>query len=637
MGMQNLIQRITAALALVFAVVSSFLGLPSVFEKYENSDKYDPTLGEIKIDLDMTVPRLFLIENGESEYVIVKGSDAIESEADAAEVLQDYLKRISGVQIPIVNDTAPQQEKEIIVGKTNREGENTFTVDREMLGDEGLRIFTYEDKLVIAGGEKRGALYGVFTFLEEALGCRWFAADLTVVPELDIVSVRKDIDIEQIPYFYNRDVYWSCARDADFSVANKINGIVSLDLSGKYGGGGIKYGGPHFVHTFNFLVPPSVYFDEHPEYYALTANGIRETTQLCLTNPDVLRIATETVLSWLRADPTANVISVSQNDGKDGYCECPNCKAIDDAEGSHSGTLLRFVNAIAEEVEKEFPNVYIDTLAYTYTRKAPKITKPRHNVVIRLCTIECCFSHPLDECPVPDKSGKRITNDIREWAAICDNIHIWDYTTNFSHYLTPYPNFAVLQPNVQFFAEHNVKSVFEQGCYQMVNNGEFAQLKAYLLAKLLWDPYTDIEKHMNEFMLAYYGEGYQYIRRYIDFAVDRAQLFHIHYNSSPEEIVYFSESDLKKIDEWFDKAESMAKTQEELDRIQCSRIQIRYYKNFLRKGEFNIFNNTAATGEALYDDLMRFGITRTKERVPLYPKEKINFRQKINTWYEQKK
>ena len=158
-------------------------------------------------------------------------------------------------------------------------------------------------------------------------------------------------------------------------------------------------------------------------------------------------------------------------------------------------------------MEKEFPNVYIDTLAYTYTRKAPKITKPRHNVVIRLCTIECCFSHPLDECPVPDKSGKRITNDIREWAAICDNIHIWDYTTNFSHYLTPYPNFAVLQPNVQFFAEHNVKSVFEQGCYQMVNNGEFAQLKAYLLAKLLWDPYTDIEKHMNEFMLAYYGEA----------------------------------------------------------------------------------------------------------------------------------
>ena len=113
MGMQNLIQRITAALALVFAVVSSFLGLPSVFEKYENSDKYDPTLGEIKIDLDMTVPRLFLIENGESEYVIVKGSDAIESEAYAAEVLQDYLKRISGVQIPIVNDTAPSRKRKL--------------------------------------------------------------------------------------------------------------------------------------------------------------------------------------------------------------------------------------------------------------------------------------------------------------------------------------------------------------------------------------------------------------------------------------------------------------------------------------------------------------------------------------------
>jgi hypothetical protein len=609
---------------------SSFLGITTVYEKYEDEGKYDPSLGEIVIDTDMSVPRIILADNGASEYVIVKGDEATESESFAAETLQKYLKQISGVEIPIVTDAdTPEQEKEIIIGRTDREGDDTFTIDRGYLGEDGLNIFVYNEKLVLAGGGNRGTLYSVFTFLEETQGCRWFAADLTVVPELTTVSARKDLNIEQIPIFYNRDVYWKCAFDSDFSVANKINGYVSRDLSGKYGGG-MVYGGPFFVHTFAFLVPPAQYFDEHPEYYALT-EGKRQTYQLCLTNPDVLRIATESALGYLRQNPDADIISISQNDGE-GFCECENCKAIDDAEGSHAGTLLRFVNAVAEEIEKEFPDVLVDTLAYDYTRKAPSITRPRENVVIRLCTIECCFSHPLDECPVLDKSGKRITDDIREWKAICDNIHIWDYTTNYSHYLTPYPNFAVLQPNIQFFAENNVKSVFEQGEYQIVNNGEFAQLKAYLLAKLLWDPYTDIEKHMNEFMRAYYGEGYQYIRRYIDFTVERASAFHIVLNMNPAEVLYLSSNDLKKIDEWWDKAEAMAKNQAELDHIQCSRIQVRYYKNFTRQGEFALLRNNAQVGEALYDDLMRFGITRIKERVPLKPKSEIDFMTKITEW-----
>lgn len=626
----DLLKRIIAFLTALMSFTSSFLGITTVYEKYEDEGKYDPSLGEIVIDTDMSVPRIILADNGASEYVIVKGDEATESESFAAETLQKYLKQISGVEIPIVTDAdTPEQEKEIIIGRTDREGDDTFTIDRGYLGEDGLNIFVYNEKLVLAGGGNRGTLYSVFTFLEETQGCRWFAADLTVVPELTTVSARKDLNIEQIPIFYNRDVYWKCAFDSDFSVANKINGYVSRDLSGKYGGG-MVYGGPFFVHTFAFLVPPAQYFDEHPEYYALT-EGKRQTYQLCLTNPDVLRIATESALGYLRQNPDADIISISQNDGE-GFCECENCKAIDDAEGSQAGTLLRFVNAIAEVIEKEFPDVLVDTLAYDYTRKAPSITRPRENVVMRLCTIECCFSHPIADCPVLDKSGKLFRDDIKAWKELCDNIHIWDYTTNFSHYIAPFPNIYVLQPNLQFFAENNVKSVFEQGNGKLDNNGEFSHLKTYLLAKLLWDPYTDFEKHMNEFMRAFYGEGFQYIRRYIDFSSDRAALNHIENNDNPSEMLYLSNADLKKIDEWFDKAESMAKNQFERDNIQSARIQVRYYKSFTRRGEFSFFRNSAKTGEALYDDMIRLGVTRLKERLPLLPKEEINFRLRIDKW-----
>ena len=65
------------------------------------------------------------------------------------------------------------------------------------------------------------------------------------------------------------------------------------------------------------------------------------------------------------------------------------------------GTLLRFVNAVADAVAERYPDVLVDTLAYQYTRNVPKLTRPRRNVIIRLCSIECCFRHPLTDetCP----------------------------------------------------------------------------------------------------------------------------------------------------------------------------------------------------------------------------------------------
>ena len=87
---------------------------------------------------------------------------------------------------------------------------------------------------------------------------------------------------------------------------------------------------------------------------------------------------------------------MSQNDNRN-YCTCDKCAASDVREGSPAGTLLRFVNAVADDIAKDYPDVVIDTLAYQYTRPVPKITRPRPNVCVRLCSIECCFSHPLDD------------------------------------------------------------------------------------------------------------------------------------------------------------------------------------------------------------------------------------------------
>jgi hypothetical protein len=179
--------------------------------------------------------------------------------------------------------------------------------------------------------------------------------------------------------------------------------------------------------------------------------------------------------------------------------------------------MLRFVNAVAADIEQEFPNVAISTLAYQYTRKPPAVTKPRHNVIVQLCSIECSFCKPL-----ADERNQAFRDDIVGWSKISERLYIWDYTTNFRHYLMPHPNLRVLGPNVKFFADHNVKGIFEQGAYT-TNGAEMAELRAWVLAKLLWDPSRDGEKLANEFIEGYYGPAAPEIKAYLKITHDAVE------------------------------------------------------------------------------------------------------------------
>ena len=218
----------------------------------------------------------------------------------------------------------------------------------------------------------------------------------------------------------------------------------------------------------------------------------------------------------LRKNPAATIASVSQNDWH-GNCQCAKCAAIEQEEGSPAGLMLRFVNAVAADIEQEFPNVAIDTLAYQYTRKPPKITKPRPNVIVRLCSIECSFSAPLS-----NERNKEFRDDIIGWSKICNRLYIWDYTTNFRHHIMPHPNLRVLGPNVKFFVEHNVKGIFEQGAYT-TNGAEMAELRAWVLAKLLWDPTRDSQALIDECIAGYYGAAGPRIKEYLNIIHDAVE------------------------------------------------------------------------------------------------------------------
>ena len=269
-----------------------------------------------------------------------------------------------------------------------------------------------DGRLLLAGGRPRGTLYAVNRFLQEQCGVRWWTPHITNFPHRATLRI-KDLDVHFSPAFEYRGPYWSAGFDPLWKVHNCVNdenNLIPHDL-----GGCVTYKG--FCHTFYPLVPPEKYFAAHPEWYSLiNSKRTHENAQLCLSNPELRDFMVERVKQWLREAPDAAIISVTQNDC-DGHCECPACKAIDDAEGSPSGSMLAFVNYIAEKIEPEFPHVWVDTFAYQYTRHPPKTIRPRHNVIVRLCSIECNFREPLD-----DPSNAAFLADLKRWSQICTQL-----------------------------------------------------------------------------------------------------------------------------------------------------------------------------------------------------------------------
>ena len=439
-------------------------------------------------------------------HAIVIPDKAAPQETFAANDLAAILEQMTGKRLAVVAEGALKDQTPILVGRCETALQKLgVAVDFEKLGLEGIAIETRGPALVLAGG-KRGVLYAVYTFLEDSCGCRWFTPDCSTIPAEGTIEVG-DLKVRHVPPLEYRATDYPCSRPADWAVRNKING-TQTDLD-ELRGGKVSYS--HFVHTFSEIIDPAKEFARHPEYFSeVKGKRTGDNSQLCLTNPEVLEIAKKTVREWIAKAPQATIFSVSQNDCFN-FCECKNCKALADQEGSQAGPLIAFVNAIADDIAKDHPDKTIDTLAYQWGRKPPKTIRPRPNVCVRLCSIECCFAHPLDVC----ETNKTFVDDIKGWNKLCNRLYIWDYVIDYSHSIMPFPNLRVLKPNIRFFVANGVKGIYEEACY-FTKGSELAELRTYMMAKALWNPDADTDKAMGEFLAAYYGPAAAPVRKYLD-------------------------------------------------------------------------------------------------------------------------
>ena len=525
-----------------------------------------------------------------SEFSLFVQPSAAKGMTDAVELLIEYAEQATGHKLAVTEDAST--EHVIVIGTTELDTEEVKAA-RGRIKNDGYAFVEQNGKLYITGNCTAGTVYGVYTFMENYLGVRFYAKDFICVRDNPISRIPKDYCEVYSPAFLMRDTFWyDVSHDQTLANRLKDNSEYIPELEG-----GVSYAGS-FVHTLA----------------ALTGMPHEIGKQPCLTDEKVYQTVLANVKAWLRANPQAKIISVSQNDSAAEHlgCQCANCKAIDDREGTPMGSLLTFVNRIAGDIKDEFPDVYVDTLAYRYTRKAPKTIKPADNVIIRLCSIECCFGHPLsDESCANNAAFKK---DIEEWSAICDNLYIWDYTTNFMYYLAPFPNLGVLRENVKFYKDHHVIGMFEQGNYQSTS-GEFGELRAYLLAKLLWNPDMSEEeynRHMNEFLEDYYGAGWQHIRAYIDMTTEAAAKCEVgiydtvrhmmQQGMSNDEMIAFGED---VVDMW-EKAYEEADTEVHKAHVEKSMVQA-YYVGQLRGQKRKEYVTR------MYEICEKYGITHFRE------------------------
>jgi hypothetical protein len=428
-----------------------------------------------------------IFKHGQSEYQILLSKELDSLSREAAEELQCYLFKITKHEFEIVKEEKPGHNY-LVIGDMNFP-EADARINSGGLDDDVYYIGTDKQNIYLSGSGGKTQCYAVYTFLEEYLGCRYLNPGEEFVPEKDWIELEIHNKVYR-PTFSFRRALFPARADEKYRLWHRLE---ELDEWGM------------FVHTFQHLVSPEKYFDEHPEYFSLVNGRRLRDGQLCLSNTEVLNLLAKNLGEKIAERPELKIWSVSQNDCYN-YCECNACKALYEQYDSYSGAYLRMANYLAEL----FPEKIISTLAYQFTRAAPKNIAARENVNIMFCSIECNRSMPLAD----DPRSLSFVKDLKDWSSLTEHIFMWDYVVQFKNYLCPFPNFHVLQPNIRLFREQGIDMMFQQGSGS--NWSDLSELKQYYIAKLLWNPDLDGDSLIREFIHFYYGDAAPWIKEYFD-------------------------------------------------------------------------------------------------------------------------
>ena len=537
-------------------------------------------------------PPMALATDGHTEICIVYGHQPITQEIKATQDLAYWLREMTGATFPIIQedpadessyvepDTGYQAEvltgRFISVGQTRLASKAQIGLGKLARRQDAYRLAQRDDNLYLLGGMGRGIINAVYALLEEDLGCRWYTPSATSIPSQPTLQFRPVSRTYAPALVDRRDPYYTEVQDLDWSLRNRTFGI-GVAVPEEWGGHPKPLA--RFVHSFNELIHPSN-FEQHPEYFMME-DGHRNPHQLCLTNPEVRRIIIETTLGRLEKKPDSKIVDISPNDGGR-TCACKVCKAISDTEGSNMGPLLDLVNAVADAVAEDYPDLMVTTLAYLDTKTPPKKLRPRDNVLIWLATDDHNWSYLLLNIWETEK----FSTALKAWSETGARVIIWDYTIDFHNYILPLPNMPVVAPNLRYYIEHGVTGVFLQAQHHPTNGVDRSLLRSWVWAKQLWDPSRSTRALIRDFNYGFYGVAAVPMQEYCDMLweiwerlhADPGKLLQLHKEHGPgASAAYLTSEFVEQAREIFARAEGLAGADTQLqDRIALAKLPILY-------------------------------------------------------------
>lgn len=457
-----------------------------------------------------------------AEFHVVVSASASVTEQFAAGEFVDLWRQTTGQTITSSTAPAPAPEINVWIGREGVPEHLIKWLPFDEFGDEGFVIQTREkgdsrqtksNHLLILGGKKRGALYGVYQFFEDAMGVRWLTPELTHIPAKPSEAIRA-IDFKHIPPLRYRDTnFQTFVKNPKFALVHRLNGYW-VDIPHEWGGHW-EFEADAFAGTFHDFVSPEDFSETHPEYFS-EIRGKREIdaarTQLDLTNPEVLAKVTDGVLGRIQDTGSQEIVLSLSQMPNPGWNTSWAQAAIDELEGSAAGSLIRFVNLVAGRVAELHPGLRIETLAEGITRTPPSATDPADNVIVRVRTVGTDSSLPLHDAT--SRANRAFRKDIQGWLKKSEEVWVWDNVQNTNPLPLPHANIPLIQGNARYLANSGVTGLFaDAGPVSPL--GDLEPLRAYVTARAMWNPDDDWEKHYFDFLLLYYGDASPAVGEYL--------------------------------------------------------------------------------------------------------------------------
>ena len=542
--------------------------------------------------------QMTLVDKGRGVGRIVKTTSS-DVDASAATLLQDFVERITDVKLPIVAGESLKKapaKGDILVG--NGLWNEAFVSDK--LKEDGFGLFTHEGRIHIVSGGDKGSIYGVVTLLERYFGVQYWGENEYSLTKTKTLTLPQIQTIENPAFRYRQSQFYGMATDPIYKDWMRLEQPSEL------------FAGGYWVHTFDKLLPSARYGKEHPEFYSYF-NGKRhpgKASQWCLSNPELFEIVCQQVDSVFRANPDCNMIAVSQNDGNYTHCQCDACRKVDEYEGALSGSVIHFLNKLAAR----FPDKEFITLAYLYTMKPPKHVRPAQNVNIMLCDIDCYREVTLTENP----SGREFVEAMEGWSAITDNIFVWDYGINFDNMVAPFPNFHILAENIRLFRKNHASMHFSQIAGS--RGGDFAEMRTWLVSKLMWNPDEDMDTLIHTFLNGYYGAAAPYIYQYIKIMegalIGSGQRLWIYDSPVSHKYGMLKPELMRRYAALWDRAEDAVRDDSVLlARVERSRLPLLYSElEIARTNQEKDFDDLNRKLDYFEQQVVRFGVRTLNER-----------------------